>query len=166
MNRSGKKIECLQGHSGLWTTRLWSKRNFESTVEFLQIIPSIPGDYCSRVINQLWNKNSNCGDSILAKFSNYRSYGNCFGSTLFFQCLDVGTCSQIVVRSVLEVTEVARKATGSSAAHRAASRTRIVKSSFAFVPNSRVGLALVRFFELAVAHALLLLMFDCCAIDT
>ena len=50
--------------------------------------------------------------------------------------------------SVLEVTEVARKATGSSA-----SRTKIVKSGFAFVPNSRVGLALVRVHELGVARA-------------
>ena len=54
---------------------------------------------------------------------------------------------------VLTVTEVARKATGSSAAQRAASRTKIVKRKFPFPESSRVGLAIVKFFELALARA-------------
>ena len=60
---------------------------------------------------------------------------------------------QILPNCVLMVTEVARKATGSSAAQRAASRTKIVERAFPFVQNSRVGLAIVKFFELAVARA-------------
>ena len=59
---------------------------------------------------------------------------------------------QIFPNSLL-VTEVARKATGSSAKERAASRTKIDKRVFPFVQNSRVGLAIVKFFELAVARA-------------
>ena len=117
------------------------------------------GHLADRPVGSPLSRNSCCLIrllQLLLKRVHYYSSRTCFGSTLFFQSLDVGTCSQIVVRSVLEVTEVARKATGSSAAQRYTSRTRIVKSGFTFVPNFRVGLALVRFFELAVAHALLL----------
>ena len=42
------------------------------------MVPSISSDFCSDVINQLWDKNSNCGDSVLAEFNNYRSYGSRF----------------------------------------------------------------------------------------
>ena len=73
----------------------------------------------------------------------------------FRPCSFIALCVEHVSLSanVLLVTEVARKATGSSAAQRAASRTKVVDRVFPFVPNSRVGLALVRFFELAVSRA-------------
>ena len=38
-------------------------------------MPIISSDYCNDVVYQLRDKNSNCGDSILAVFNNYRSYG-------------------------------------------------------------------------------------------
>ena len=40
-------------------------------------MPIISRDFCSAVIYQLWDNNSN-RISILAKFNNYRSYGKCF----------------------------------------------------------------------------------------
>ena len=55
--------------------------------------------------------------------------------------------------NVHEGTEVAQKAIRSSAAQHAASRIKIVKRVLAFVPNSRVCLALVRFFEVTMARA-------------
>ena len=39
------------------------------------VYPSISNEYCSDSIYQLQDKTSNCGDSILAKFNNYRTYG-------------------------------------------------------------------------------------------
>ena len=39
-------------------------------------MPAISSDFFNDVLNQLGDKNSNCGDSILAKFNNYRSYGS------------------------------------------------------------------------------------------
>ena len=50
-------------------------RTYERVVEILWIIPSISSDFCSNVMYQLREKNASCGDSILAKFSIYRSYG-------------------------------------------------------------------------------------------
>ena len=60
---------------------------------------------------------------------------------------------QLSPACTLTVTEVARKATGCSAAERAASRTKIVERVFPFVKNSRVGLAILKFCEIAVARA-------------
>ena len=40
------------------------------------MIASISSNFCSAFIYQLRNKIWNCGDSILAKFNNYRSYGS------------------------------------------------------------------------------------------
>ena len=57
-----------------------SKLKYERAVEFLLIIPIISSGFCHEIICQVQDTNSNCGDSILAKFNNYRSYGNfCFG---------------------------------------------------------------------------------------
>ena len=50
----------------------------------------------------------------------------------------------------IEVREVARKATGSSAAQRAESRTKIVRRQFAFSSGSIFERCLLRFFELSV----------------
>ena len=38
-------------------------------------LPSISSEFCSDIVYQLWDKNSNCGDSMLAKFDTRRSYG-------------------------------------------------------------------------------------------
>ena len=46
------------------------------------MIPSISSDFCSDCIYQLRDKHSNCGDSILAKFNNQRSYSICFDRAL------------------------------------------------------------------------------------
>ena len=56
LNRFGRRNEGLQGHSGLQTIRLWSKRKYETAVEFLQMIPSISGDIFLG-INQLQDRN-------------------------------------------------------------------------------------------------------------
>ena len=50
-------------------------RKFERTVDFLKILPWISSDFCSDFIYQLRDRNPNFGDSILAEFNNYRSYG-------------------------------------------------------------------------------------------
>ena len=55
--------------------RLWSKRKFERVVEFLTIVPVICSDFENDFIYQLRDKNSNCGDSTLAKVNNFWSYG-------------------------------------------------------------------------------------------
>ena len=73
LNRFGwEKNQCLQGHSGFSTICLWIKRNFVRAVEFVQGICSISSDFCSDVTYQLRDRNSNCGDSILAEVNDYR----------------------------------------------------------------------------------------------
>ena len=59
---------------------------------------------------------------------------------------------KILPNNILEIVEVARKATGASASQRAASRTRIVERQFPFVPDSRLGTALILFLELAMSR--------------
>ena len=55
--------------------------------------------------------------------------------------------------NILEVTKVACKTTGSSAAKRLASGTKIVKCRLAFAPGSCIGSCWLLFFELSVARA-------------
>ena len=59
---------------------------------------------------------------------------------------------KILPGNILEVVEVARKATGASASQRAVSRTKIVDRQFPFVPASRLGTALILFLELAMSR--------------
>ena len=59
---------------------------------------------------------------------------------------------QILPGNILEVVELARKATGASASQRAVSRTKIVERQFPFVPDSRLGTALILFLELAMSR--------------
>ena len=60
---------------------------------------------------------------------------------------------KLLPNNILEVTDIARKATGVSAAKHAACRTKIVKRHFVFAPGSRIRLCLLLFLELSVARA-------------
>ena len=66
-----------------------------------------------------------------------------FVPVLVLPCYAVLTLEHVKLlpNNALEVTEIARKANGASAAKRAASHTKIIKHQFAFTPGSRIGFA-------------------------
>ena len=79
---SGKKTSVYRGSRGSRRSACGPNENLKERLSICRYYPASLVNF-SYVICQLWNKKSNVGDSILAKFNNYRSYGNTNQSGLY-----------------------------------------------------------------------------------